>query len=54
MATLKDTIGCNDHLTNDPALWAAAATLGMKYARIDGNWDTCQPDGDYQLDSLRP
>jgi hypothetical protein len=44
--SLRDTLGCNDHLAADPLLWAAAATLGGGVARIDGNWNTVQETPD--------
>jgi hypothetical protein len=45
--SLKDRCGINVHLLNNPHLWAAAASLGVKWARIDLNWDTAQPAPDY-------
>ena len=42
--TGQGKLGICAHLANDPALWAKIASLGVTYARIDGNWDSVQPE----------
>jgi hypothetical protein len=42
MNGMGERLGWNVHLANNPQLWAAAASLGIRYCRIDGNWDTAQ------------